>query len=62
MIVHENEWYWFAGLYEGEGSVSKPPASEPRRFRLSIEMTDLDVLQRAGRMLGHNYINCRKHN
>lgn len=60
MIVHENEWYWFAGLYEGEGSVSKPPASEPRRFRVNIEMRDTDVLLRAGKMVGVGYLQRRK--
>lgn len=60
MVVHENEWYWFAGLYEGEGFLRKPPLSEPRRFRLSIAMTDLDVLQKAGKLVKHNYMHSRK--
>lgn len=56
MIVHENEWYWLAGLIEGEGWFSRPPSSEPRRFRVNIAMRDRDVLLRAGQMVSISYL------
>lgn len=49
-----SELYWFVGLFEGEGSVSCPKNGQ---IRLSIDLTDLDVLERVqgfagGRLYG----------
>lgn len=47
-----NELYWFAGLFEGEGSSYCP---KPGYFRLSVDSTDLDVLERALQFGGKIY-------
>lgn len=39
----EVEYAWLAGLFEGEGYIA---FSKGRPKRLTIEMTDLDILQR----------------
>ena len=44
--------YWLAGLLEGEGSFLKPPPSSPASPRVAVEMTDRDVVERVGRVLG----------
>ena len=41
---------WVAGIVEGEGCIVVSPKS--RSLRLSVEMTDLDVLQRLATILG----------
>lgn len=41
---------WIAGIVEGEGCIVVQPSS--KTLRLSIEMTDLDVLQKAQRIFG----------
>lgn len=50
---------WVAGIIEGEGTIiastgayRKNTKHVVRQFRLAIEMTDLDVLQRAKEVLG----------
>jgi intein/homing endonuclease len=39
---------WVAGLFEGEGSVYK----QKGRLRVSIEMTDLDVIETVQKLFG----------
>lgn len=41
---------WVAGIVEGEGCIVVSPKSST--LRLSVEMTDLDVLQKLARILG----------
>ena len=41
-----DEFFWLVGLLEGEGSFMPAPPSEPTRPRISIQMTDEDVLSR----------------
>lgn len=48
--------YWLAGLLEGEGSFLAPPPSSPNRPRISLQMTDRDVVDRAARMMGVAYV------
>lgn len=44
---------WFAGLFEGEGSISPDKVrGGRRRWRLTIGSTDLDVLLKARRAIG----------
>ena len=50
MSVSLAEVGWIAGLVEGEGCIIVRPQSNT--LRLSIEMTDLDVLQKAARLFG----------
>lgn len=41
---------WFAGLFEGEGSVGAPKGG--RALRAAIVMSDLDILKRAQKIMG----------
>ncbi|HYH58463.1 MAG TPA: helix-turn-helix domain-containing protein [Thermoleophilaceae bacterium] len=45
------ELSWLAGWVEGEGSFLAPPPSDPRRPRVSAMTRDLDVIERAARIL-----------
>lgn len=49
------ELAWLAGLLEGEGSFMKAPPSDPGRPRISLQMTDEDVVARAAILLGVKY-------
>lgn len=46
------ERYWLAGLLEGEGSFTRGPPSTPRVPRVTLPMTDRDVVQRAAVLFG----------
>lgn len=58
-----NEWkkfdqktlYWLAGLLEAEGSFIAPPPSEPNNPRISVAMTDEDVIARIAKIFGVKY-------
>ena len=58
-----DEFSWFVGLYEGEGSLSvrkghktvKGKRYEFINLALSIKMTDEDVIARAAKFLGNSY-------
>lgn len=43
---------WLAGLLEGEGSFLKGSPSKPNRPRVSLQMTDADVVNRAAALMG----------
>jgi hypothetical protein len=43
---------WLSGVLEGEGSFMAGPPSKPRLPRISLQMTDLDVMQKIGASLG----------
>ena len=49
------ELYWLAGLLEGEGSFMKGPPSAPKRPRISLSMTDEDIVAKAASLFGCNY-------
>lgn len=49
MPLSFRELDWFVGLFEGEGSVSSPKGGQ---IRLSIDSTDLDVLERVEALAG----------
>lgn len=49
--------HWLAGLYEGEGCFSVDKGRYPRMY---LRMTDRDVVERAGRILGIGSINKAK--
>ncbi len=53
--MDDKDLYWLAGLLEGEGSFQKPPPCEPNRPRITIEMTDEDVIQRVNNLFDLNY-------
>ncbi len=42
----ERDVYWLAGLLEGEGSFLAPVPSAPNRPIISLQMTDLDIMDR----------------
>ena len=46
---------WAAGVFEGEGCISL----SPRACRLSLEMTDRDVVERFGRVVGVGHVSPR---
>jgi hypothetical protein len=48
-VVTNEDWAWFAGLFEGEGTIGFTGANT---VRLAIKMTDRDVLERAQRVAG----------
>lgn len=53
MLASELEIAWLAGLLEGEGTFN---ITDLGGIRVSIEMTDLDILQRIQRALGFGSI------
>lgn len=50
------ELAWLGGLLEGEGSFLKGPPSSPNQPRISLQMTDYDVIWRVSKMFGVSYI------
>jgi len=53
------ELHWLAGLLEGEGSFLHGPPSKPNCPRITVQMTDLDVIQRCSTLMGVPYKNAR---
>ena len=54
-MATKSEWAWFAGLYEGEGSVVA--SLKNHQTHLTITSTDRDVLERARKIAGCGNIN-----
>lgn len=52
---------WLAGLLEGEGSFMKGPPSSPNNPRISIQMTDEDVIARVAHIFGVRYVSSRRY-
>ena len=46
---------WLAGLLEGEGSFMKGSPSKPNKPKISVEMTDEDVVSKAAMLMGVSY-------
>ena len=57
--LSETQVAWLAGLFEGEGTFLKPSPSSPRQPRVSIHMTDQDVVEKVAGLLGVKYIHIR---
>jgi hypothetical protein len=51
-LMSEKDLYWLAGLLEGEGSFLKGPPSAPHQPRISLSMTDEDVIKRVSSLWG----------
>src|SRR5262249_47377725 len=51
LCMTETDLTWLAGLLEGEGSFLKAPPSDPNCPRVSLEMTDKDVVERAALLM-----------
>ncbi len=47
---------WLAGLLEGEGSFLRGPPSDPSSPRISVQMTDEDVVQKVRLIVGHGTV------
>jgi hypothetical protein len=56
--MKQTELYWLAGILEGEGSFMKPSPSTPRLPRVSVQMTDEDVIARVATLIGNKYQTC----
>lgn len=56
LTMTENEKYWLAGILEGEGSFMEGPPSDPNRPRISVEMSDKDIIKRVADLFGVGYI------
>jgi hypothetical protein len=52
----ELDLMWLVGLLEGEGSFIFPAPSEPTSPRVTLQMTDEDVVRRAARLMGIEYV------
>lgn len=51
--INESDLYWLAGLLEGEGSFSMNPTRHGRPYpQITVSMTDQDVMEKAGNMMG----------
>jgi hypothetical protein len=55
MLSDENCLLWLAGLLEGEGSFLRGMPSEPNTPRISVAMTDEDVIERIAKLCNINY-------
>ena len=47
---------WLAGLLEGEGSFVHGPPSAPNSPRISVQMTDEDVVRRVSTLFGLRFV------
>jgi hypothetical protein len=59
-MIGEMALYWLAGLLEGEGSFLPGEPSNPNSPRISLVMTDFDVVRRAADLLGVQSIYTRQ--
>lgn len=59
--LSELELAWLAGLLEGEGSFVLAPPSDPTRPRISLQMTDEDVVRRVATMFKLTYVQSRRY-
>ena len=51
-LTRELEIAWAAGLFEGEGSMRHPSASQPGGVTARLDMTDFDVVERFHAVVG----------
>ena len=54
-----DEFFWLAGLLEGEGCFGNGPPSQPNLPHISIQMTDEDVIRRVASIWGVSYFKHR---
>lgn len=58
--MKETTLYWLAGLLEGEGSFTAGPPSAPNQPRISLQMTDEDVVEKVAALFGVGYLFIRR--
>src|SRR6476469_4068134 len=54
------EFFWLVGLLEGEGSFSARPPSAPNLVRISLHMTDVDIVAKVAQLWGQSYHQVQK--
>jgi hypothetical protein len=59
-IMTDQDFYWLAGLLEGEGSFSPGPPSAPNSVRITLSMTDRDVVARVAALWSVSYHEVRE--
>jgi hypothetical protein len=59
-IMTDQDFYWLAGLLEGEGSFLPGPPSAPNSLRIALMMTDADVVARVAALWGVAYHGVRQ--
>jgi hypothetical protein len=58
--MNDPDFYWLAGLLEGEGSFLAGPPSAPNSLRIALTMTDEDVVARVAALWGVAYHEVRQ--
>src|SRR5207249_8812998 len=58
--MSDQDFYWLAGLLEGEGSFSPGPPSAPNSITMRLAMTDADVVARVAALWGVSYHEVQK--
>lgn len=53
--MRDEDFYWLAGLLEGEGSFMKPAPSQPNQPIISLHMADEDIVARVAGLVGLKY-------
>lgn len=53
--ISREDLLWLSGLLEGEGSFMAGPPSSPSSPRVSVQMTDEDIVERISTLLGTSY-------
>jgi hypothetical protein len=62
MNIDKQTLYWLAGLLEGEGSFCPGPPSAPNRPRITLAMTDEDIIARVAWIFDVKYFVDRSKN
>lgn len=55
MQIDDYQLHWLAGLLEAEGSFLKGPPSAPHQPRISLSMTDKDIIEKVSLLWGVKY-------
>jgi hypothetical protein len=53
--MSDQDFFWLVGLLEGEGSFSPGPPSAPNLVRISLHMTDEDIVAKVASLWGQSY-------
>jgi hypothetical protein len=53
--MENDQFHWLAGILEGEGSFIAGPPCSPNCPRISIQMTDEDVIEKVAKIFGRKY-------
>jgi hypothetical protein len=53
--IENADFFWLAGILEGEGSFMKGPPTKPKNPRITMASTDEDVLARVAKLFDSPY-------